>query len=169
MTETNSLIGCETNLCAHECECDCHRPGSLSVHVMACCTECQSCHRNILLGYLKMHQKNCHPKSKAELFVEALAELDRTANKAADNLEDTVEIVKTNLLDRVDPKHRDACERMFDYLKASPEFLSYWEQDKDCQKAVIEAFALVAEQFETIADSFKKMAQILRAAGALGV
>jgi hypothetical protein len=47
--------------CIHECDCDCHKKGSGTMHCAPCCDyECNICHRNIIRGMMEAHLKECH-------------------------------------------------------------------------------------------------------------
>jgi len=51
---------CGTNplSCSHVCNCSCHRTGA--VHVVACCSGCFLCNRNIRINCMDEHKEMCH-------------------------------------------------------------------------------------------------------------
>lgn len=62
---SSSLMGfCDPINCAHECDCDCHRPGLSRVkhaaHIFACCNPCSLCRRKIRIGSESEHNETCH-------------------------------------------------------------------------------------------------------------
>ena len=50
----------EMKKCPYECKCLCHSLGGL--HIMACCYKCKICHRNIRIGLMDAHLRECHKK-----------------------------------------------------------------------------------------------------------
>ena len=54
----------------YECRCSCHRlPVGTVKHVMACCSPCPECHKNIKPGYLEYHIQADHGKKQEEKTV----------------------------------------------------------------------------------------------------
>ncbi|MDX1373021.1 MAG: hypothetical protein R3321_11155 [Nitrososphaeraceae archaeon] len=46
-----------------ECDCDCHRTKSKK-HIMACCSQCPHCKRNIKRFFIGDHIKECEAERK---------------------------------------------------------------------------------------------------------
>jgi len=55
---TSGRGGCCILSCCHECDCGCHRDGS--VHIMACCGKCELCGKNIREFLMEAHKRDCH-------------------------------------------------------------------------------------------------------------
>lgn len=45
------------------CECDCHEPGTSTMHIRPCCVKCLHCGKNIQHGAMEAHQLICLPRT----------------------------------------------------------------------------------------------------------
>jgi hypothetical protein len=46
------------------CDCDCHKPGSTTVHCVACCRICPVCNSPIQDRYIREHVTRCKEEAK---------------------------------------------------------------------------------------------------------
>ncbi len=63
MPITIALLAFDVTRCVHECCCSCHTEVDgelLSLHIVACCDMCETCHRRISINNWGNHKTNCH-------------------------------------------------------------------------------------------------------------
>jgi hypothetical protein len=49
--------------CTHQCKCICHTGEFATIHIVDCCSPCQTCGLKIKSNLMKEHLKVCHADS----------------------------------------------------------------------------------------------------------